>query len=81
MRVQLCFFASHRDVTGVGEVELTVPEACTVEQLSKILADRFPGLEPLLPFARPAVNETYVLRGARLEDGDRVVFIPPVSGG
>lgn len=81
MQVRVFFFASHRDAVGTDETYLLLPDGSPVERAAERLALQFPKLQPLLPFARVAVNEEYCGRDQPLFEGDRVVFIPPVSGG
>ncbi|MDQ2732623.1 MAG: MoaD/ThiS family protein [Armatimonadota bacterium] len=81
MQVQVYFFASHRDAAGMDEMDLVAPDGSDVQQAAALLVERFPRLQPLLPSARAAVNEEYCSRDQVLRDGDRLVFIPPVSGG
>ena len=42
---------------------------------------RHPTVEDLLSVSRLAVNGDYVSWETRLEEGDEIVVIPPVSGG
>ena len=45
------------------------------------LRDAYPGLDPALAAAMVAVNLEYVGPDFRLNPGDEVAIIPPVSGG
>jgi molybdopterin converting factor subunit 1 len=81
MRVEVLCFAMIRDVVGEPQVQLELPSGATAAEAGTTLALRHPGLQPLLPSVRYAVNEVFVGPATRLHDGDRVAFIPPVSGG
>lgn len=81
MTVTVFLFAAHRDVVGQDELVVDVPEGATVESVAEQLTRRFPRLQPLLKRSRSARNEEYCDIAAPLFPGDRVAFIPPVSGG
>ena len=69
-------FAALREQAGARERELELTEGAGVGDVWAALGL---GAEPAgLVYA---VNRTYVERGTRLEDGDEVAVIPPVSGG
>lgn len=81
MKVRLLFFAVLRDIVGTDHQELEVPDGSRAVDLWSSLRDRHPELRH---YARPpmtAVNEEYMPAETRLEEGDEVAFIPPVSGG
>jgi molybdopterin synthase sulfur carrier subunit len=80
MRISLQYFASIRDLVGVGGEEITIPPGSTVEELLetlKALHDQLMDAERILV----AVNGAYVDPGAVLEGGDKIALFPPVSGG
>jgi molybdopterin converting factor subunit 1 len=74
-------FAMIRDLTGSGNVTITVADGCTVDRLCADLMSRYPGLERWRSHMRFAVNNEYVAGGHLLRDADEVAVIPPVSGG
>jgi molybdopterin converting factor subunit 1 len=81
MKVRLLFFAVLRDITGVGETELTLPEGSTASSVWQALRERH---HQLADYARPpliAINESYATAESLLRDGDELAFIPPVAGG
>ena len=77
MRIQVRFFASLRERTGISEREITVPEHSTVSQVWHLLLDE----EPLPDNVLAARNMEYVQLDTELADGDEVAFFPPVTGG
>ena len=81
MKVTVYFFAAHRDAVGRDDVILDLPPESDVHQAGLLAEDRWPALGRLLKHSRAAVNEEYVAWDHRLSEGDRVAFIPPVSGG
>jgi len=79
MKIQLYYFALLQDQRGLAEEQLQI-EPQTVSQLYSALKTQHQFT--LKPEAlRISVNEQFVSWDTPLEDGDEVVFIPPVSGG
>lgn len=78
--ITIKLFAHYRDLMGKGELSIAMRVGLTVaEVFDETIGDRAnPELRKLTMFA---VNETYVPADTKLNDGDRVAFIPPVSGG
>ena len=77
--VHLQYFAILRDQRGELEENLSVPSQ-TVGELYQSLARRYDfTLERNA--LRVSVNQQFVDWSIPLQDGDEVVFIPPVSGG
>jgi molybdopterin synthase sulfur carrier subunit len=79
VRVRLKYFASIRERLGRREDEVDVPAGATVAQVWERLVAECPALGEQR--YRPAVNQEYTDSEHRLQDGDELVFIPPVSGG
>jgi sulfur-carrier protein len=79
--LRLLAFAGVRDVIGQAEaiVELALP--CTADELWPLLIARFPALSPYRGSVRLAINGTYAVPSDRVDSGDEVALIPPVSGG
>ncbi|MGH9661092.1 MAG: molybdopterin converting factor subunit 1, partial [Bryobacteraceae bacterium] len=81
MLVQLRYFAAVREKLGREEESLEILNGCTVRQLLETLAEKDPGLRPLLRYLRVAVNQEMVRTEHILRAGDEVALIPPVAGG
>ena len=81
MRVRVRLFASLREAAGVPEVPLELPASATAEEAWRRLAGDFPALAPRRASLAVSVNRRYSSFEAVLQDGDELVFIPPVSGG
>ena len=83
--VQVRFFASVREAAGVGSCEVRLPEEASLEDLLRLLRERFPQLSDSLVGIGIALNRRYVSReglGTQLlREGDEVALIPPISGG
>lgn len=81
MRVQVRYFASAREATGLEQEELGLEPGATVAGALAALEARHPALVPLRPNLRFAVDTAFVEPGDRLADGATLALIPPVGGG
>jgi molybdopterin synthase sulfur carrier subunit len=81
MPVRVLLFAGLRDAAGARELCVDLEPAGGITELRAALVRTCPRLEPLLANAAVAVNEEYVDGNVRLQPGDTVALIPPVSGG
>jgi MoaE-MoaD fusion protein len=81
MRVRVLFFGRLKDIVGRGEESAELPEGARVEDLFTQYRLSFPALEGLRASVAASVNQELAQWGARLEAGDEVAFLPPVSGG
>jgi molybdopterin converting factor subunit 1 len=79
--VTVQLFARLREIAGQSEIEVEVPGGATVDDVWRALAGRHTALAPFGASVSCAVNEDFARRGARVQDGDKVAFLPPVSGG
>ena len=81
IEIRMRYFAALREVVGMQEEALEVPEGASVAELRALLLTRYPRLENALARAVCAINHQYVQSETALKAGDEVVFIPPVGGG
>ena len=81
MQIRMRYFASLREITGLREEAMTIPEGTTVAGVRAILLERYPLLESALARAVCAINHQYVAPETVLQENDEIVFIPPVGGG
>jgi molybdopterin converting factor subunit 1 len=81
MQIRILFFASYRDLVGLPELTLAVPEGSTVYHLVETLRARGGGFGRFPENPAIAVNEEYAEQDTRLAESDVVAFIPPVAGG
>ena len=81
MQVQVRLFAICRERTGKDRLLLSLANGATVAQALEAIAAVEPSLAPLLPSLRVAVNQTFATSATKIEDGDELALIPPVSGG
>jgi len=81
VRVKVRLFGSLRERTGRAEEKLELPVGATADAAWQALVSAFPELAPRRASLAVAVNRVYAGFETPLQDGDEVVFIPPVSGG
>src|SRR5437763_1506364 len=76
MIVSVRLFAGLRERAGAEVVELELPEGGRVADVLDRLGGVTDGLAVVM-----AVNQEYAAEDTRLEPGDELALIPPVSGG
>jgi molybdopterin converting factor subunit 1 len=81
LQVNILFFASMTDKTGIERWIPSLPDGTTLEDIKNIILDEFPDSADLMPVCYVAVNQEYVLGNPVLTDSDEIAFFPPVSGG
>jgi molybdopterin converting factor subunit 1 len=81
MRLTLLLFAQCRKAAGRAELPLELPEAADLDALWDAAGRACPALLDLRPVTRVAVNREFTDAHVRLNPGDEVALIPPVSGG
>jgi len=79
--VRVRLFAVLREKTGVSECALELPEGSTIAEARGPLLARLPALRDHIHRVAYAVNQSYIKPDARLNEGDELALIPPVSGG
>jgi molybdopterin converting factor subunit 1 len=80
-QVSVLFFASLKDLTGLRQVAMELPDGASVLDLKVELQDRFPSLVPALKTVLVAVNREYASDDDSIPLGAEVALFPPVSGG
>ena len=79
--VEVLLFGAAADRAGTRRVQLNVEEGATLAEVWPLLAERYPGLSPMRDTLAFAVNGEYARMDGRVEPGDEVAVLPPVSGG
>lgn len=81
MNVHVQFFSRLRDLAGVSEMELEVPDATKVVAVLEILYSRKPALRDWDKSILVAAGVEFVGRDYVLQPGDQISVMPPVQGG
>lgn len=81
MNVHVQFFSRLRDLAGVSEMELEVPEATAVAGLLATLYSRTPALRDWDKSVLIAIGVEFVGRDYILQSNDQISIMPPVQGG
>ncbi|WP_035798125.1 MoaD/ThiS family protein [Crocosphaera chwakensis] len=79
--ITIKLFAIYQEVYGVPELTRQVPQETTVSNILSELIEEHPQLKKWQDITRFSVNYQFVEADTKLQDGDELVFIPPVSGG
>lgn len=80
--IQLLYFAALRERMGLASEELPLPDGVRdVRALAGFLEASRPALTGVLASVRFAVGDEFVDLDRKLEGGEVVGLIPPVSGG
>ncbi|QIN81769.1 molybdopterin converting factor subunit 1 [Rubrobacter tropicus] len=79
--IEVLLFGAAADRAGTRTVRLDVKEASTLAAIWPLLADRYPDLASMRDTLAFAVNGEYAKMDGRVEPGDEVAVLPPVSGG
>ncbi len=81
MRITVRLFARLRDIAGAAELVRDLEPGATIGNVWRQLADEYPDLGPYERSISSAVNADYARMDTKLQEGDEVAFLPPVSGG
>lgn len=81
MRIQVLFFGPLREMTGVPSETIECQESDTLGGLFDRYAVKYPRLDAMRASIVLARNRELSALSTRLEEGDEVAFLPPVSGG
>jgi molybdopterin converting factor subunit 1 len=79
-KVAIRYFAVLRDLAGSDSESVGIEQGETAARVYMRLAEKH-GFPLGLADVRMAVNDEFTSQDHPLSDGDRLVFIPPVSGG
>jgi molybdopterin synthase catalytic subunit len=79
--IRVLFFGVLRDIVGLKEDRLEVPEGSHLATVFEAYARRFPRLEGMAGSIVLARNQQFAAPHELVAEGDEVAFLPPVSGG
>jgi molybdopterin synthase sulfur carrier subunit len=81
MRVNVLLFARLRELAGRSELRCAVPDEATIQAVWKSVAEAHPELAPFGASVSCARNDDFARMTTKVEAGDTIAFLPPVSGG
>ena len=81
VKVTVAYFARARECAETSEEILELTSPASLEQLFSRVMTIHPSLANIKQTLRLLVNGIIVPEKTRLNDGDRVAFVPPVAGG
>jgi MoaD family protein len=81
MKVRVQFYAQLRDLIGMRELELELPDGATVGDLLKQLYAKRPALRAYDNSILVAAGLEFVGHNYKLNPGEEISIMPPVQGG
>lgn len=81
MRVKVLFFGQLKDVVGLTEDHLDLPESAHLQTAFDHYARFHPRLRELASSIVMACNHQFASASTPVSEGDEIAFLPPVSGG
>lgn len=81
MRVTVQVFARLRELAGRSDWQCEIPAGSTIADVWQLAARTYPALEGFASSVSCARNEDFARMTARVDEGDVIAFLPPVSGG
>ena len=79
--ITIKLFAAYQEAYNVGELKRDFsPNTSILEVLNQLISEH-PELEKWRSLTRFGLNLQFVEAETLIQDGDEIVFIPPVSGG
>jgi molybdopterin converting factor small subunit len=81
IKITVHFYSYFKDLAGCPAISQAVSIDSTMGDLLKLIASRFPKLEPMQKSMLTAVGVEYQDRAYVLRPGDEVSLFPPVQGG
>jgi molybdopterin converting factor small subunit len=81
MKLHVQFFSRLRELAGVSEMELEVPEGTRISDLLELLYSRTPGLRDWDKSILVAAGVEFVGRDYVPKQDDQISIMPPVQGG
>ena len=81
MKIRVQFYAQLRDLIGVRELELELPEGATVRDLLQQLYAQQPALRAHDKSILMGAGLEFVDRNYGLNPGEEIAVMPPVQGG
>jgi molybdopterin synthase sulfur carrier subunit len=81
MKIHVQFFSRLRDLAGVSDIEMEVPDRTTAAGLLEMIYEKTPPLRDWDKSILVAAGVEFVERNYALKPGDDISVMPPVQGG
>jgi molybdopterin converting factor small subunit len=81
MKVKVQFYAHLRDLVGIRELEIELPEAATVRDLLERVYAQRPALRAHDKSILIGAGLEFVNRNYKVKPGKEIAIMPPVQGG
>ena len=81
MNVRVQFYAQLRDLTGICQLDIDLPQGATVRDLLNQIYSRQPALRPHDKSILIGSGVEFVDRNYKLKAGEEISIMPPVQGG
>lgn len=80
MKINLLAFGIAKDIFQTSNLEITLEENATTNDLKFFLENKYPRLKQLSSYMI-AINNEYSADNQQITSKDEIAIIPPVSGG
>ena len=81
MQISTRFYSYYKDLVGVDELALDLPDGSTLGDLLEAVFEKHPKLREMRQSTLKAVGVEYQKEDYVLRKGDQVSLFPPVQGG
>ena len=81
MKIHVQFYAQLRDLVGMRELDVDLPEGATVRDLLQKIYAQQPALRPHDKSILIGAGVEFVDRNYELKPGEEISIMPPVQGG
>jgi molybdopterin synthase sulfur carrier subunit len=81
MKVRVHFYAQLRDLVGIREQDVDLPEGATVRDLLDEIYAQQPSLQAHDKSILIGVGVEFADRDSKLKSGEEIAIMPPVQGG
>jgi molybdopterin synthase catalytic subunit len=80
-RINILFFANLKDLTGVHELILDIPDGTTVLEFKTLLVGVYPEIQKYIDSTVVSINQNFAFDNDEIPLGAEIALFPPVSGG